>query len=198
MSDDAASILFPDDAPKAAEAPQWFQQQIGEAEKRLSGDHGKSGEGDDPAATMFKSEGQDVDYAARMGGELDQHALDAIADGDGDRADALKFARDALAEDFRTAGTDPDTIAEAFKIVRDAPLSEMSPEQHEAAYAEGMAELERSGVTEAEINAARKLVSDFELIAPGTVASLEANSAGSNPKLVRMAIAEAKRRGYLR
>lgn len=94
--------------------------------------------------------------------------------------------------------TDPATIKEAFAIVRDSAetFQPPTPEQLEAGYAAGMAELTASGVTEADLRVARQFVRDLEIVSPGVVASLEIHGAGSDPRLVRAAIKEAKRRGY--
>ncbi|WP_206622088.1 hypothetical protein, partial [Mesorhizobium sp. M7A.F.Ca.MR.176.00.0.0] len=136
---DHASILFPNDAPsKPAAVPEWARVQQTAAEQRLVGNHGKPDDAavvfpserkadapppagkDDPAAILFKDDAarKDVDYAAHVGGELDQFTLDAMKDGDIERAGALKAATAALSENFRTSGTDPASIQEAFTIVR--------------------------------------------------------------------------------
>jgi hypothetical protein len=47
-----------------------------------------------------------------------------------------------------------------------------------------------------DISAAQAFIRDLEVIAPGTIASLERTGAGNDPRLVRSAIKEARRRGY--
>ncbi|RUU85473.1 hypothetical protein EOB59_31980 [Mesorhizobium sp. M7A.F.Ca.MR.176.00.0.0] len=59
-----------------------------------------------------------------------------------------------------------------------------------------MSELAASGVAEGDISIARRFIADMELVSPGVVASLERHGAGNDPRLVRAAIKEAKRRGY--
>ncbi|RVD30178.1 hypothetical protein [Mesorhizobium sp. M4B.F.Ca.ET.017.02.2.1] len=219
---DAASILFPNDVPsKPAQAPDWYQVQRSAAEQRLSGGtHDKTndaaatmfpgerkadasapaGEKTDVAAMLFKDDAarKDVDFERVVGGELDQVTLDAMKDGDVERASALKAATAALSEDFRAAGTSPDEISQAFQIVRESAdsLSPPTREQIEEGFAASMAELAASGVTEADLGIARQFIKDLEIVSPGVVASLERHGAGNDPRLVRAAIKEAKRRGY--
>lgn len=218
---DAASILFPNDVPsKPPQAPDWYQAQRSAAEQRLSGTHDKpdaaaaamfpserkadanppAGEKTDVAAALFKDDAarKDVDFERVVGGELDQVTLDAMKDGDSERASALKAATAALSEDFRSAGTDPASIQEAFQIVRQSAdsLSPPTREQIEEGFATSMAELTASGVTEADFGVARQFIRDLETVSPGVVASLERHGAGNDPRLVRAAIKEAKRRGY--
>ncbi|ESX70659.1 hypothetical protein NKI54_09955 [Mesorhizobium sp. M0663] len=218
---DHASILFPNDAPsKPASVPEWAQAQHAAAEQRLTGNHGKpdpaaaamfpserkaeasppAGKDDDAASILFRDDAarKDVDYERAVGGELDQFTLDAMKDGDTERASALKAATAALSEDFRASGTDTATIEEAFTIVRQSAdsFSPPTPEQIEAGFAASMTELTSAGVTDADLTIARQFIRDLELVSPGVVASLERHGAGNNPKLVRAAIKEAKRRGY--
>mgnify|MGYP005806443515 CR=1 FL=1 len=218
---DAASILFPNDVPsKPASVPEWAHAQRTAAEQRLVGNHGKpdaaaavvfpserkgdapppAGKEADPASILFRDDAarKDVDFERVVGGELDQFTLDAMKDGDTERASALKAATAALSEDFRAAGTEPATIEEAFTIVRQSADSFLppTPEQIEAGFAASMAELAATGVSEADLSIARHLIKDLELVSPGVVASLERHGAGNDPRLVRAAIKEAKRRGY--
>jgi hypothetical protein len=207
-----ASILFPNDKPAGSrEPPEYFKAERAAAESRLMGSQkrddaaegvrpadGKEGDGD-PAKTLFPDDAahKDVNYERVVGGELDQAALDAIKDGDADRADAIKHARDALATDFQSAGSDPADVEEALTIVRQSAGLELpTPAAREQQMSDAMAELTASGVTDADLNATRAFVRDLEIVAPETIASLERYGAGNNPRLVRKAIAEAKRRGY--
>lgn len=93
----------------------------------------------------------------------------------------------------------PD-VREALDIMREhqgnTVAGPVSAEALEAGYASGMAALADEGVTSADLNAARAFISDLEKIAPGTIRSLEATGAGNDPRLIRKAVAEAKRRGY--
>ncbi|TGV61661.1 hypothetical protein EN784_04640 [bacterium M00.F.Ca.ET.141.01.1.1] len=222
---DAASILFPNDVPpKPAQVPDWYQAQRTAAEQRLTGTHDKpgadkpdaasglfpserkadavppAGDKTDVAAMLFKDDAarKDVDYERVVGGGLDHATIDAMKEGDAERAGALKTAAAALSEDFRAAGTDPASIEEAFTIVRQSAdsFTPPSPEQIEAGFTASMSELTASGVTEGDLGVARQFIRDLELISPGVVASLESHGAGNDPRLVRATIKEAKRRGY--
>ena len=206
---DPASILFPNDVPKSpVSTPEWFSVNRTTAENRLMGNHGNEAtpanpageQADDTAAMLFKDDAarKDVDYERVVGGELDQVALDAIKDGDQERVSALRAATAALTDEFRSAGAPPEEVAEAFSILRDRPMAEPTPEEREEYFQSAVAALQHDGVTDAELNAARAMIRDYEQIAPGTIASLERYGAGNDPKLVKLAIAQAKRRGYLR
>lgn len=150
------------------------------------------------AEALFNDKPQ-VDYAAVMTSELEQRRIGAHADGDAERVEALAAATTNLAADFRSAGTDAGDIREVFDIVRQSEgLVPPTPEQREASFAEGMATIQAEGITDSELDAARRLIADFERVSPGVVASLEAHSAGKNPALIRKVVAEAKRRGYVK
>jgi hypothetical protein len=215
---DAAHILFPNDAPPS-KAPDWYAAQKSAAEMRLMGQGQPKAAGDDAAAAIFpndvrqqnaaaeKPEGDAAsvlfkddatpDYDKIISGELDQHTLDAIKDGDTERADALRLATTALAENFKAAGTASEELKDAFAIVRQsAGLTPPTPEQREESYAAGMAAVEAGGISNAELNAARAFIRDLEITSPGVVASLNAYGAGNDPKLIRAAVREAARRGY--
>jgi hypothetical protein len=62
--------------------------------------------------------------------------------------------------------------------------------------AEGLAACQAEGIADADINLARRFVADLETVSPGTIATLERTGAGNDLRLIRKAIAEAKRRGY--
>jgi hypothetical protein len=213
MADDAASILFPNDVPnKPSPAPEYFAAARAGAELRLMGHHGDgadrgAGDADRPAGeqkpdaadVLFKDDaaGKGVDYERVVGGELDQVRMDAMKDGDTERADALKAATTALTEDFGQHGSNPADIAEAFQIVRQsAGLTDMTPEQAEKSYADGLAAVQQASISDADLSAARRFIADLEIVSPGVVASLERHGAGNDPRLIRSAIREAKRRGY--
>ncbi|TGQ15870.1 hypothetical protein [Mesorhizobium sp. M00.F.Ca.ET.217.01.1.1] len=207
---DPAHILFPSDAPRLDPTLNYVSRDQDAAAARLqrrvdapaspAAPNAPAGDKTDVAAALFKDDAalKDVDFERVVGGELDQVTLDAMKDGDSERANALKAATAALSEDFRAAGTDPASIQEAFQIVRQSAdsLSPPTPEQIEEGFASSMAELTASGVTEADLGIARQMIRDLELISPGVVASLESHGAGNDPRLVRAAIKEAKRRGY--
>lgn len=201
---DVASILFPDDAPQQSrqEPPTYFKVAQSEAEQRLMGNHGKGTDAtanpsDDVASKLFSTESADPDYDNLVLGELEQHTLTALKDGDEERAEALRAATTALADDFRQHGTDAADLSEAFEIVRhSAGLEPPTPEQLEASFADGMAAVERDGISADDLNAARRFINDLEIRSPGVKASLEAHGAGNDPRLVRAAVREARKRGY--
>lgn len=208
---DPAHVLFPSDAPKHDPALNYVAREQDAAAARLqrrvdapaspaAPDAPAGEQAKDIASTLFRDDAvrKDFDYAATVGGELDQVALDAMKDGDTERASALKAATTALSEDFRAAGTSPDEISQALQIVRQSAdsFSPPTPEQIEEGFVAGMAELTASGVTDADLGIARQFIKDLEIVSPGVVASLERHGAGNDPRLVRAAIKEAKRRGY--
>lgn len=102
--------------------------------------------------------------------------------------------------DFKAAGTDADEVKSALDIVRerqgDTLGGAVSEEKLEADRVAAMNELTAGGISEADLDAARRFVADLEMVAPGTIRTLDATGAGNDPRLIRKAIAEAKRRGY--
>ncbi|MBM7330734.1 hypothetical protein JS562_48085 [Agrobacterium sp. S2] len=210
---DPAHVLFPSDAPKLDASLDFNGIAKGAAEARLMrqadpnaanvfpGDAAKpdqtaGNDDDDIAAKLFKDDAK-ADYEKLMDGELDQYTLGAIQDGDRERADALKYASRSLAEDFRTAGTDATELKEAFEIVRhSAGMVPPTHEQREASFNEGMAAVQAAGISDADLSAARAFIRDLETVSPGVVASLNAHGAGNDIRLIRKAVAEARRRGY--
>lgn len=209
---DPAHILFPSDAPKVDPSYDFQGIAKGAAEARLlrradpdasnvfPGEAGKAnpdaGESDDIAAKLFQDEAK-ADYDQIMSGELDQYTLGAVQDGDTDRADALKYATSALADDMRAAGTDASDLKEAFEIVRhSAGMVPPTHEQREASFNEGMTAVQAAGISDTDLSAARAFIRDLETVSPGVVASLNAHGAGNDIRLIRKAVAEARRRGY--
>lgn len=217
MSDPDLSLLFPTDAP--SQAPDWFAAQRHEAGQRLSGAQARDKAGEqadtlfgrepgspapaaqtgDPAKALFTSEAAKFDGSA-VAGFFDTFAGSAIVDGDRERARELGSAKEAMIADFQSAGTDPDDVREALDIVRerqgDTVAGPVSAERLAEEQAQTLALLAETGVSDADLNAARAFIRDLETIAPGTMRSLEATGAGNDIKLVRRAIAEARRRGY--
>ncbi|MEZ0170768.1 hypothetical protein [Microvirga sp. TS319] len=195
---DAASVLFPNDTPsKPIEVPDG-PVQVHRAEQRLATDPARDNAGD-TASQLFSTEGKPFEGGA-VTDFFDGFALSAAGDGDTDRASALQSASEALVSDFKSAGTDSADLAEAFAIVKERQADTMagpvSAEKLQEDFASAMASLETDGVTIADIDLARRFVADLERKAPGTMASLEATGAGNDPRLIRKAISEAKRRGY--
>lgn len=241
MSDDHAHILFPSDAPKSQQPPDWFVAQRSGAELRLAGVHGDRGAAAKaaeagkagspaspagPATRLFPNEAAKADDARNPAGSDAENAADklfpedakkfddafakdffsgfsasAAADGDIERAQALNSAGEALIANARTAGMDAAELTSALDIVRERQGDTIAPltsERMEAEFASGMAAIQTEygdGYMN-EVNAARSFIRDMEIIAPGTIASLERTGAGNDPRLIRTAIKEARRRGY--
>ncbi len=132
---------------------------------------------------------------------LDQFALSAFGEGDRTRGEAIKSARDALIDDAKDHGSDPASFNAAFEIVREVNTSSLLPptaEELEASFASGIETIRQeygSGWL-ADLDAARAFIRDLEVKAPGTMASLERFGAGSDPRIIRKVISEARRRGY--
>lgn len=185
-ADDAAARMFPNDAAKdGTPAPS-----AGPADPDKT----------DATANLFKDEAKAFDDANAKG-FFNTFALSARSDGDVERAEALSSAGDALIADARAAGTDAGDLNTALDVIRERQgdtLSPITPEKMEAEFAAGMAAIQQEyGHTYmADLNAARAFINDLEIIAPGTIDSLERTGAGNDMRLIRSAIKEAKRRGY--
>lgn len=212
---DPAHVLFPNDAPKLDPALDFVGHAKDAAETRLmrrtelepavvpnqpdsgaKSDQAAAQSEDDLATKLFKEDAK-ADYNKLMDGELNHYALSAIQDGDRERADALKYATSALADDMRAAATDAGDLKEAFEIVRhSAGMLPPTHEQREASFNEGMTAVHAAGISDADLTAARAFISDLETVSPGVVASLNAHGAGNDIRLIRKAVAEARRRGY--
>lgn len=195
-----ANTLFPTDATGQAPAPQ-----------RPAAPQAKPN--DPTAANLFPTEGQKPERMSDEGFEdlkpydakavtsyIDGFAGSALADGDTERAEELQAAGAALTQDFAKAGTDPADLTEAFDIVKerhaDTAFGPVSEEKLVADYNATMSTLAEEGVSIADIDAARAFIADLEMVAPGTMHTLEATGAGNDARLIRKAIAEARRRGY--
>lgn len=223
MSDDPAHVLFPNDAPAASKPPEWFHAQHAAAEARLSGRHGTTqddaaarlfpseapkakaqppagAETDDPAKVLFKNDAAAEFDAQPVNDFFSGFAASAATDRDHERVSALEAAGKALVADFKAAGTDAADVAEALAIIKDRQgdtvAGPVSVEKLEADKDAGLAALAAEGVSDADIRAAQRLVADLDVIAPGTIDSLISTGAGNDIRLIRKAIAEARKRGY--
>lgn len=221
---DAAHILFPSDVPGPApqQPPDWFSARQSSAELRLAGVHGDGGAAaapdagkagvpappagpaetakpDDVAATLFKDDA--VSFDAKPVAEIfDGFASSAISDNDGgERYRAIEAAKDGLIADAKAHGMDAHDLSEAMAVVKERQadgLFEVTPEQAEQRMTEGLAACRDEGIADADINLARRFVADLEIVAPGTIDTLNRTGSGNDIRLIRKAIAEAKRRGY--
>lgn len=216
---DPAYILFPGDAPIPKEPPEWHVAQRSEAEARLMR---KAPTAPDPAAAaLFPSDAPKtaapIDKDASVEDKLfpdekkvefddkvarsffNGFAMSAAADGDADRARALEAAGEAIVADAIKAGTNAADLSDALNIVKDRQ-GDFAPSEEKMAtdFASSMESLQAEyGETfQSELGAAHAMLRDIELIAPGTMASLDRTGAGNDMKLIRIAIREAKRRGY--
>lgn len=208
-----AYLLFPGDAPKG-------QQQSAAGSSAPTVTTPKSDKVDaasilfptesgaqKPAVDAAGGKGKDFpDQPEKFGDGRAQNffsgfANSATADGQIERARALNSAGSALIDDARAAGTDAAELASALDIVKERQgdtIAEITPEKMEQDFAASMSVLqsefgERLG---GDLAAARAFIADLEKIAPGTIDSLERTGAGNDPRLIRKAISEARRRGY--
>jgi hypothetical protein len=208
---EVAHVLFPGDAPKPTEVPEYFKARQSAAEMRLLGsqkpaasgqqsdDTGKDGEAEPDAATLFPTEKQGFDESV-VTDLLDNRVLSAVADGDKERAEELKAATSALTENFKTAGTDSKELRSAFDVVRERSdfLTPPTAEQITAEFNSSMDTLksELGGTFDSDLRAARAFIRDLETVSPGVVHTLEHGGGGNDLRLIRAAIKEAKLRGY--
>ncbi|QYA11715.1 hypothetical protein [Rhizobium sp. AB2/73] len=211
LNPNAASILFPSDAPKAeqpAAADAIRSPTLTLATKpdvRLDSPNPPAGQstqptaqtGDDVATSLF-GDTTKPEYSSLVSAELDAYTLDAIRDGNTDQADAIKHATRSLASDLSEAGTPAEEFKSAMEIVRQSRQSfaETTPEQAKAAHDAGMLAVAAAGITQADLSSARRFIDHLERKSPGVKASLDAHGAGNDINLIRKAITEAKRRGF--
>ncbi|WP_425906813.1 hypothetical protein [Nitrobacter sp. TKz-YC02] len=187
-TDDAAARMFPNNAAKSGTLPAPSAGLTDPAQT-------------DAAATLFKDDATSQFDEKPIAGFFNTFALSARSDGDVERAEALSSAGEALIADARAAGMDAAELTSALDIVSERQgdtLSPIAPEKIEAEFASGMAAIQQEfGDTYmADLSAARAFIRDLEIIAPGTIDSLERTGAGNDMRLIRSAIKEAKRRGY--
>lgn len=205
MSDHPAHILFKNDVP--ATQPPSAGSGPAAAAVPATGTGGNpaspAGPADaakrDDAAALFK------DGAADLGAKavteiLDGFANSAISDQDGgERSRAIEAARDGLLADAKAHGMDTGELASAMSIVKELQansITEPTPEVAEQRMAEALEACRAENISDADLSIARRLIADIERVAPGTVATLERTGSGNDIRLIRKAVAEAKRRGY--
>lgn len=199
---DAASIMFPNDAPAALAA-------AGPAGKAGTGQNdGKppaapAGEEVDAARALFKNEPGADDAAAREVTEtLGSFAISAANDGDMDRCHALQAASVSLLEDVKTAGGLASDLAEALGYVKAAAdrFTPATEEENQAGMAKALATLQAErndhDALASDTLAAHRLIVEMDKKTPGLIEQLELTGAGNDPRLIKAAIKEARRRGY--
>lgn len=222
--DRAVSILYPDDQPAGSvTAPDWHVAQRDAAAARLMGAGKPSGEGKDITATLYpddqvaRSDMPDSphdDTAGKLYPEEDQpggvfeeaavssffsqHALTALQDGDRERADELQAASAVLVSDAKQHGSSAEDVGEALQLLNEATGDNLPPEAHEERRVAAMATLEAEmGVNlQTDLSKAQRFIQDLDKLIPGTIASLERTGAGNDVRLIKIAIKEARRRGY--
>lgn len=224
MSDDISHILFPSDAPKQVSVPDYVKAETAAAELRLSGRHparsdqadrmfpsenGKQPEpgidpADDTAAKLFADDvpAGDKAIAEALAARMEGYELDARLEGDEERANELQEAMSTLTADFSKKGTAATDVAEMTELLHEGKARIASPTEDEAreAFDSGIAALAEGYSSPNDLNAdirrAQRFVSDLAKVTPGVIETLERSGMGSDPRMVRLAIREARRRGY--
>ena len=99
---------------------------------------------------------------------------------------------------MKAAGTPAAAFNEVLAAFNEADADNFTPDQRAQMAEATMAELQADfgSTLDADLNAARQLIADLDKLTPGLIDSLEASGAGNNPRLIRTAISEARRRGY--
>ena len=186
-----AHVLFPSDAPTQPPAEQGQPSAAPPRPDAHSAPQAVQAQGED-AGKLFPSEAppQERDTALEP---LDRLA-DTVRFDDAGRAEALNAAGDALFLDAVEWGTPTETLREITGQLHEASatLSPMSAEQIADLNAKAYREL--SDVPAADLDLARGLVTSMAMKIPGLGNQLEASGLGSDPKFVRLIVAEAKRR----
>lgn len=75
-------------------------------------------------------------------------------------------------------------------------IVEPTPEQAAERMSEGLEACYAEGITDADLGLARRFIADLEVVSPGTIDTLNRTGAGNDIRLIRKAVAEARRRGY--
>lgn len=218
------SLLFPNDATPTA-APEWYRARVGEAENRLMGRHGaqdaasalfptekpadpaappaasKAKAPEDVAAELFHTERAPDLHSKAVEGVIGPWAEAARLEGDAALADEWREASRTLSEDFRQAGMDAEEVGQVMELAREAlgnTLPGMPVDEERLLHMQVQAEawMVERGVTDAEIDAARRMIDDLDMRTPGLKDYLDATGLGSDPRLIEKAIREAARRGY--
>jgi len=180
--DTAEAVLYPDDRPagQPARAPARTQLEARD---------------DDQPATLTYDDAAGFDGTAAVS-MFAQRALAAQADGNAESASEWLAAGQALVGDMKAAGTPADDFNAALRALNEADSEALTPEQraerHDAAMTQLQAELGPN--LESDLALARQLIERLDEQAPGLIPSLEESGAGDDPRLIRLAIREAKRR----
>lgn len=201
MSDDALSILYGGTGETISTVPDWRKAETASAAVRLAG----KGEGsetppaDDPAKTLYGEAAGHFDD--REANSFFHHlTMNALKDGDKERADELGAAQTNLISDMKEAGTPVADLNSALNTVGQYMSRDLSADERASIEASSMAELQNQYGDDLgkSLAAARQLIADLETVSPGLIDTLERSGAGNDTRLVQLAIGEAKRRGYLK
>ncbi|PZX39381.1 hypothetical protein LY56_02914 [Roseinatronobacter thiooxidans] len=176
-------VLYPEEHSTGATQPQ-------RPEKRAAASD------EEPAALSYEDSASFDDTTAKS--FFNQAALAALQEDDRERSAELDQAGKALVADMKDAGTPSSVFNEALAAYNESASDGFTQEQRDEMAEATMKELQASyGSTfESDLNAARALIADLDKLTPGLIDSLEATNAGNSPRLIKAAIAEAKRRGY--
>ena len=180
--DTAEAVLYPDDRPAGQPARQPARPQPA------------GRDGDAPSTLTYDdAAGFDGTEAASM---FNQRALAAQQDGNGENASEWLAAGQALVGDMKAAGTPADDFSAALRAFNEADSETLAPEQHAERYEASMAQLqaEMGPNLDADLALARQLIERLDRQAPGLIEALEATGAGNDPRLIKLAIKEARRR----
>ncbi|WP_157020501.1 hypothetical protein [Paracoccus sp. 228] len=96
---------------------------------------------------------------------------------------------------------DPEDVRVIMDLTREAQgnttFGAVDPERLEIDRARATDQLIEAGVTDADVDLARRLVTDLDAKMGGKVSAwLRGTGQGNDPRTIQRAIAEAKRRGY--
>lgn len=164
----------------------------------------RAGAESEVASLLFPTDTADGDKKAAdsFTNMMGDYRLSAIKDGDEARGNELQQASATLLDDVKQSGGLATDLAEALGLVHAGMdrFGAATPEELEASQAKAMDLLtsEYGGDAAkmgADLASARRLIEHVEKKAPGTMASLEYSGAGNDPRLIKLAIKEAKRRG---
>lgn len=212
MSDDALSILYGGTGETVSPVPDWRKAETASAAARLAGKGKSEGEGEGeggsetpPAHDLAKAlYGEHIsafrEDDADINSFFDSHIADKIKDGDKEHADYLAAGKAGLIADLVEAKTPQADFSNALGVVNEYMARDLSADERASTEASSMAELQDQYGDDLDksLAAARQLISDLDTVSPGLIDTLALSGAGNDKRLVQLAIAEAKRRGYLK
>lgn len=199
MDPDHAHSLFPADVPQGAVPPKQFSS--GPIAKPVTMAPPSKPASDPASATsLFPTEAL-PDPAAAVASTFEPWAVAAHAGGNAAQADEWRAAGEVLASDFRDSAMDPEDVRVIMDLTREAQgnttFGAVDVERLEIDRARATDQLIEAGVTDADVDLARRLVTDLDAKMGGKVSAwLRGTGQGNDPRTIQRAIAEAKRRGY--